>query len=96
MNTYINGNTRVQIIKYGNVSALGVVEDQGANVSFSPQNHYFTADVLANGSLGHQYLGEQCWYAIQPGTQPPTSRFCVRASGPAQENLVDGRWTAAH
>jgi hypothetical protein len=96
MNTYMNGNTQVQIIKYGTVSALGAVEDPGANVSFSPQGHYFHADVLANGSLGHEYLGEQCWYAIQPGTQQPTSRFCVRASGPAQENLVNGKWTAAH
>jgi hypothetical protein len=95
MNTYINGNTHVQILKWGTATAIGVVNDLSANVSFSPQNHYFSADVLAYGSLGHQYLGEQCWYAVQPGTQQPTSRFCVRASGPAQENLVNGHWVAA-
>ena len=94
LNTYINGNTRVQVIKYGKISALALVQDLSANVIFSPQEHYYSADIQTGGSLGHQYLGEQCWYAIQPGTQPPTSRFCVRASGPAQENLVNGRWTA--
>ncbi len=95
LNTYINGNTRVQIVKWGNATALGNVRDLGANVSFSPQNHYYNSDILMNGALAHAYLGEQCWYALQPGTQQPTSRFCVRPSGPAQENLVNGRWVAA-
>jgi hypothetical protein len=96
LNTYINGNTRAQIIKYGNVSALGTVHDISANVMLSPQNHYYSADIMTDNSLSHQYLGQQCWYAIQPGSQPPTSRFCVRANGPSQENLVNGKWTAAH
>ncbi len=95
MNTYINGNTRVQLIKWGDATAHGNVHDLGANVSFSTQNHYYTGDVLTGGSLGHAYVGEQCWYALMPGPQQPTSRFCVRPSGPAQENLVNGRWVAA-
>ncbi len=94
LNTYVNDNTRVQIVKWGSVSALGSVHDLGANVTFSPQNHYYSADIQTGGSLGHQYLGEQCWYALQPGNQQPTSRFCLRAGGPAQETLVGGRWVA--
>ena len=93
--TYVNGNTRVQVVKWGSTPALADVHDLSAGVTFSPQNHYFASDMMIGNSLSHQYLGEQCWYAIQPGTQQPASRFCVRASGPAQENLVSGRWVAA-
>ncbi len=95
LNTYVNASTKVQVLKWSGTSALAVVHDLSADVEFSPQDHYFNAEVTANGSLGHQYLGEQCWYPMQPGTQQPTSRFCVRAAGPAQENLVNGHWVAS-
>ena len=93
LNTYENGITRLKVIQYGDASAIALVTDPAAGVSFSSQAHYFHADVLANGSLNHEYLGEQCWYpAPATAQQQPASRFCVRASGPAQENLVNGRW----
>ncbi|HEY0786365.1 MAG TPA: hypothetical protein VGD62_10870, partial [Acidobacteriaceae bacterium] len=95
LNTYMNGNTRVQVVKWGNTTADAVVHDMSANVVFSPQDHYYAADIATGGVLSHQYLNEQCWYPIQPGAQQPTSRFCVRASGPAQENLVNGRWVGS-
>ncbi len=95
LNTYENGTTLVKIVKYGDASAYGYVNDPGAGVSFSPQNHFFHAEVLANGSLNHEYLGEQCWYPAPAAGQQPKSRFCVRASGPAQENLVGGRWISS-
>ena len=96
LNTYINQATLVQVVKWGNVSALAFVHDLSADVTFAPQDHFYNAGIVTGGSIGRQYLGEQCWYALQPGAQQPTSRFCVRASGPAQENLVGGRWVAAH
>ena len=94
MHTYVNDNTRVQVVQWGSVSALATVQDLSAGVKFSPQDHYYQADILTNGTLGHQYLGEQCWYAIAQGTQQPQSRFCLRAGGPAQESLVNGRWVS--
>jgi hypothetical protein len=96
LNTYVNGNTRVQVVKYGNVSALAVVHDLSANVMFSPQEHYYTSDIMIDNSLSHQYLGQECWYAMQPGNRPPARRFCLSANGPVEENLVNGRWMAAH
>jgi hypothetical protein len=96
LNTYQNGPTRVQVIRWGTASANALVHDLSANVIFSPQDRYYNADVIINGNIAHQYLGEQCWYALSAGTQQPSSRFCVRANGPAQENLVNGRWVAAH
>jgi hypothetical protein len=95
LNTYINGNTRVQVVKWGDTSALAAVHDLSANVSFSPQEHYYRADIQTGHTLSQQYLGEQCWYPIQPGGAQPTSRFCIRAAGPAQERLVDGHWVPA-
>ena len=93
LTTYENGITRLKVIQYGDTSAIALVNDPAAGVSFSSQARFFHADVLANGSLGHEYLGEQCWYpAPATSQQQPTSRFCVRASGPAQETLVSGRW----
>jgi hypothetical protein len=92
LNTYINGNTRVQVVKWGDASALAAVHDLSANVSFSPQDHYYRADIQTGRSIGQQYLGDQCWYAIQPGGGQPASRFCIRATGPAQERLENGRW----
>ena len=95
LNDYQNGNTRVHILQWGKQSALAMVRDLSANAIISPQNHLFSSDVSVNHSLSHQYLGEQCWYPIQPGTAQPTNRFCVRAGGPSQETLVNGRWVAA-
>ncbi len=93
--TYVNGSSHVQVVKWGTGAALAVVHDQSAGVRFSPQDHYFRADVRVNNSMSHEYLGEECWYPIQAGDAQPTSRFCMRASGAAQERLVNGRWMGA-
>ncbi len=89
LTTYSNDNTRVQVVNWGTRTALAHVHDLAAGVEFSPQDHYYAAEVLVNGSLSHQYIGDPCWY---DGAH--TSRFCIHASGATQERLTNGRWVA--
>ena len=89
LNTYSNQNTRLQVVNWGARTALAHVHDLSGNVQFSPQDKYFSADVIVNGSLSHQYIGDPCWY---DGTH--MARFCIHASGATQEKNVNGRWTA--
>jgi hypothetical protein len=89
LTTYINDNTRLQVVNWGSRAALAHVHDLAADVEFSPQDHYYSAEVLVNGSLSHQYIGDPCWY---DGTH--TARFCIHASGATQERLTNGRWVA--
>ena len=89
LTTYINDNTRLQVVNWGKRTALAHVHDIAAGVEFSPQDHYYASDVIAGGTLSHQYIGDPCWY---DGTH--TARFCLHASGATQEKFAGGRWIA--
>ncbi len=99
LHSYSNGVSRVQVLTYPGkaggkpVSALAYVVDQSAGVKFSPQEGFYTADIMHNGTLDHQYLGSQCWYNTPAGSAAPNRRTCAGAGGALQESsLVGGRW----
>ena len=89
LTTYSNQNTRVQVVNWPGRTALAHVHDLSGNVEFSPQDKYFSADVIVYGSLSHQYIGDPCWYDATH-----TARFCLHSSGATQERNVNGHWTA--
>ncbi len=101
LHSYSNAVSRVQVVTYPGkaggkpVSALAYVVDQSAGVRFSPQEGFYTADVMHNGTLDHQYLGSQCWYNTPTGSAAPDRRTCAGAGGGLQESsLVGGHWVA--
>ncbi len=81
LHSYSNGVTRLQVVTYGGgqkpVSALAYVTDPSAGVRFSPQEGFYTADVMRNGTLAHQYLGSECWYNTPSGSATPDRRICA-------------------
>lgn len=81
MHSYSNGVTRVQVVTYPGASrqgsALAYVEDAAAGVRFSPQDHFFAADVERDGALQHQVSGQPCWYGTQAGNASPGQRTCL-------------------
>jgi hypothetical protein len=98
LHRYVNGNRKLQIVQWPGtqpVSALAYVDDPSAGVRFSPQEGFYSASVMHDRVLDHQYLGSQCWYDTPAGTEPPGHRDCTGPHGMSSEALVGGRWTAA-
>jgi hypothetical protein len=96
LHQYVNGNTKLQIVQWPGTrpaSALAYVVDPSAGVRFSPQERFFTADVMENGVLDHQYIGSQCWYNTSSDTASPTARACAGPQGMSSDALMNGRWT---
>ncbi|RRA48938.1 hypothetical protein D1Y84_12285 [Acidipila sp. EB88] len=89
LRTYSNGTTRVQVVNWPagtgagtrTGSALAYVEDASAGFRFSPQEHFYSAEVMHDGTLAHQYLGSQCWYNTAQATASPDKRTCADAGG---------------
>ncbi len=103
LHSYSNGAARVEVVRWPvasggkPASALAYVVDASAGVRFSPQEGFYTADVMRDGSLQHQYLGTECWYNMAAGSAAPDRRACAAAAngGLQQSVLANGRWTAA-
>ncbi len=85
LHSYANGSTRVQVVTYGAgakpVGALAYVYDPSAGVRFSPQEGFYEADVMRDGALAHQYLGQECWYNTPAGSAAPDRRSCAGPGG---------------
>ncbi len=87
MTSYSNGVSRVQVVQWPDpkgakpVSALAYVTDLSAGVRFSPQEGFYEADVMRDGTLGRQYLNRsgstECWYATSAGSATPDRRTCL-------------------
>ena len=101
LHSYSNGVTRVQVVEWPAAegtrpaSALAYVLDPSAGVRFSPQEGFYAADVMRDGALAHQYLGQQCWYNTPAGSAAPDRRVCAGANGMEQASLAGGRWVAS-
>ena len=100
LHSYSNGVTRVQVVEWPGAngakpaSALAYVLDPSAGVRFSPQEGFYAADVMRDGTLAHQYLGSQCWYNTAEGSAAPDRRVCAGANGLEPAAMVGGRWVA--
>ena len=102
LHTYSNGVTRVRIVTYPATvpgakaaSALAYVTDPSAGVRFSPQEGFYVADVMRDGTLAHQYLGSECWYNTLAGSAAPDHRTCAGAGIAGEATYSGGRWIPA-
>jgi hypothetical protein len=89
MHTYSNGTTRVQVVTYPAnatgasdrsgraASALAYVTDVSAGMRFSPQDNFYSADVVRDGAIQHQSTGTQCWYGTGSGNAAAGQRTCL-------------------
>ena len=99
LHTYVNGVTRVQVVQYPNgskpASALAYVVDNSAGVRFSPQEHFYSAQVMKDNTLSHQYLGQHCWYDTSTGSANPDRRTCSGPDGGLVHSaFMNGKWVA--
>ena len=98
LHTYVNGNAKVQVVQWPGsrpTSALAYVADPSAGVQFSPQQGFYSASVMHNNVLDHQYIGSQCWYNAASANGAADRRSCTGPQGMTSEALANGRWMAS-
>lgn len=102
LHSYNNGTPRVQVVVWPNTmqpgakpaSALAYVADTSAGVRFSPQEGFYQADVMRDGTLAQQYLGSRCFYNTAAGSAQPDARACAEPGGLAAATFAGGRWAS--
>ncbi len=98
LHSYNNGAPHVQVVTWPGTkpaSALAYVSDTSAGVRFSPQEGFYQADVMRDGTLAQQYLGSRCFYNTVGGSAQPDARACAGPGGLTASSLAGGRWVAA-
>ncbi len=102
LHSYNNGAPRVQVVTWPATapgakpaSALAYVTDTSAGVRFSPQEGFYQADVMRDGTLAQQYLPSRCFYNTAGGSAGPDARTCAGPGGLTPSTLTGGRWVPA-